>query len=274
MAIEINDLDAPQLEPFRSIRTRNWTEQSGIFIAEGPVIVEQLLLSRHAIRSILIDSRYKERYREWILDPRDHDVLIVDHELVEELVGYRFHRGVLGCGLREEISQSLVSLPKTLPRNAAILVLVGLQDPENLGAIIRSAVAFGVEHIIIGPGTADPLGRRALRVSAGLALKPKFHRARNQQELLEQLQAIPDLKLIATAVSPESEALEALEPDGPVAILIGNEGVGLPDQCVEAADHVVRILMMPEIDSLNAAVAAGIVMHHFAAALAKNPNES
>ncbi len=262
---EINDIEHPGLEPFREIRSRNWTEQSGLFIAEGPLLVERLLDSSYAVKSILLDKKYQQHYEQMIAD--DVELLLVDHEFVEQVVGFNFHRGVLACGLRKpalSVQADFAELPDESSRyRETIVCAVGVQDPENLGGILRSCAALGIQRIIIGPGTADPLSRRVLRVSMGTVLRLLLFRSRNLIEDLHWLHAERQISSVATTLSDDSEPLEQAARDGATLILVGNERYGLPAEVQAAATRRVRIGMELGTDSLNVCVAAGIVMHTY-----------
>lgn len=262
---EINDIEHPGLEPFREIRSRNWTEQSGLFIAEGPLLVERLLTSNYTVKSILLDKKYQPRYEPMIAD--DVELLLVDHAFVEQVVGFNFHRGALACGLRRaslSVRTDFAELPDASSKHRETIVCAaGVQDPENLGGILRSCAALGIERVIIGPGTADPLSRRVLRVSMGTALRLQLFRSRNLIDDIHWLQSERQISSVATTLSSDSEPLEQASRDGATLILVGNERYGLPAELQAAATRRIRIGMDLGTDSLNVCVAAGIVMHYF-----------
>lgn len=259
--LDIDDLSDHRLDPYREIRSRNWTQQSGLFIAEGPLPVERLLRSDYGVQSVLLDRKYFEHYAELV--PAEVELLLVDHELVESVVGFHFHRGVLACGLRKP-EKSLRSEFGARPDPAETLAaVVGVQDPENLGGILRSCAALGMQRVIIGPGTADPLSRRALRVSMGTALRLNLLRSRDMQTDLAWLQDEMQLEGVATSLEGGSQPLERATRSGAVLILVGNERYGLPADVQQIAKRKVRIDMELGTDSLNVCVAAGIVFHYF-----------
>lgn len=291
---EIHELSNPLLEPYREIRSRNWTERSGMFIAEGPSLVEGLISSRYPVKSVLLDRKYYAHYATML--PPEVDVLLVDHSLVESIVGFNFHRGVLGCGLREplptvrdvlsatiDVKEEIVPSspgmrdgcgqggtrdgcgPFSTPIDAeeTIVAVVGVQDPENLGGILRSCAALGIEKVIVGPGTADPLARRVLRVSMGTALRLQLFRSRDIASDLQWLADEYRVESWATSLDHEAQRLESSTRSGPLLILLGNERYGLPREVQAAAARKVRIDMELGTDSLNVSVAAGIILHYF-----------
>ncbi len=257
----IDSLEDGRLEPFREIRNRNWTELSGQFIAEGPLSVESLVHSKYAVRSILLDRKYADRYRE--LAPSDTDLLLVDHALVEQIVGYNFHRGVIACGLRQPLQSVQESFAECTSQRETLVCAVGVQDPENLAGILRSCAALGIERVIIGPGTADPLARRVLRVSLGTVLGLQLFRSRDLLSDVNWLRQRHGVVSLASSLSSDAEPLAGSTRSGPLLILVGNERNGLPEAVQQQADRRVKIEMQPGIDSLNVCVAAGIIMHYY-----------
>jgi tRNA G18 (ribose-2'-O)-methylase SpoU len=258
---DITSLDDPLLEPFRELRSRKWVEQSGLFIAEGPLLVERLLASPYGVKSILLDRKYFDHYVQLV--PAQVDLLVVEHELVESIVGFNFHRGVMGCGLRKPIAWLRDAFALSVDPAETIVWAAGVQDPENLGGILRSCAALGIERVIVGPGSADPLSRRVLRVSMGNALRLQLFRSRNLAEDLRWLSAERGIFSVATTLHPTAVALESATRAGPTVILIGNERYGLPEAIQAGADQRVTIAMDLGTDSLNVCVAAGIVMHYY-----------
>lgn len=257
----IDSLDDCRLEPFREIRNRNWTELSGQFIAEGPLSVESLVQSKYAVRSMLLDRKYADRYRG--LAPPDTDLLLVDHALVEQIVGYNFHRGVIACGLRQPLRSVQESFVGCTSQRETLVCAVGVQDPENLAGILRSCAALGIERVIIGPGTADPLARRVLRVSLGTVLGLNLYRSRNLPGDIRWLRSQHGVTVLASSLASDAEPLAGSSRSGPLLILVGNERFGLPEDVQQQADRRVRIEMQPGVDSLNVCVAAGIIMHYY-----------
>ena len=256
----IEDLDDPRLAPFRDIRTRSWIDQSGHFIAEGPLLVEQLLASSYPTRSILLDQKFEAHYSHFA--EFGTDMLLVKHELVAKIVGFHFHRGVIGCGVRKprrDVRELEIGADQTAP----MVATAGVQDPENVGGIMRNCAAFGVRHVIVGPGSSDPLSRRALRVSMGNVLRLNLFHSENLLEDLHWLREERGVRSLAACLSADAISLERVRQRGPTILVFGNERYGLPDDLQAGADHRIRIDMQPGTDSLNVCVAAGIMLHHF-----------
>lgn len=258
---QIDDLTDPRLEPFRDIRNRNWTELSGRFVLEGPLLVRELLASDYRCKSVLLDRKFENHYRAMV--PDDVELLLVEHDVVEQIVGYDFHRGVLACGERKPILQVREDFGDSPCKSEVLVATYGIQDPENLGGILRSCAGLGIDRVIIGPCTADPLARRVLRVSMGNALKLRLFRSNDLLADLRWLREAMGVESVAAALRPDAEDLESLTRNGPAVILFGNERNGLPEDLLSAADRSVQIAMAGGTDSLNVCVAAGIVLHYF-----------
>ena len=256
----VDSLDHPLLEPYRELRSRNWTEQSGIFVAEGPLLVEAMLASDYRIQSVLIDQKFYDRYVNLI--DSTVELIVVRHELVATLVGFNFHRGVLACGYRKPIPK-LASDFGTPATHETMFAAIGVQDPENLGGMLRSCAAFGIRRVIVGPGTADPLSRRSLRVSMGNVLKLQLFRSTQIAQDLDFLRSTYGIEIVATSLAPTAVSLESATRTGPLLLMVGNERNGLPLDIQCLADRHVRIDMSMEVDSLNVGVASAIVMHYF-----------
>lgn len=247
--------------PYRGMRTKNWIAGSGWFIAEGPRLVERLLRSSFAVHSLLVSTKYVDDWSDRV--PPEVPTMVVSEERIAELLGFNFHRGVIACGLRKPPLTLRQTLLRPLPSNATLVAVHGVQDPENLGGILRSCAALGIEHVIIGPGSADPLCRRVLRVSMGNVLSLKLIRSTDLQSDLTWLRELHGAESIATTLAADSEPLEHAGRSGPVVVVLGNEAHGLPLELQQFADRRVRIDMQPGIDSLNVSVAAGVVLHYF-----------
>ncbi len=258
----ISDLDDPRLDAYRDIRSRNWTYVSKRFIAEGPLLVERLLASRFQTESVLIDEKFADHYIAMV--PEDIEVLLLAHRQIEQVVGFNFHRGVLACGVRPPQRELRNGFEHSPTQHETIVAAVGVQDPENLGSILRCSAGFGIQRVIIGPGTADPLSRRVLRVSMGTAFSLDLLHSRQVAEDLGWLREHFHVSSFATSLREDSIPLESATRNGPVLILVGNERYGLPEEVQRAANQCVRIDMELGTDSLNVSMASGIVMHYFA----------
>ncbi len=136
----VDDFDDPRVVPFKGMRTCNWTAGSGWFIAEGAKLVERLMRSEYAIHSLLISDKYLDQWRDRI--PPDTLAVVVPEARIADLLGFNFHRGIIACGLRRPPLDLRQRLTEPLPSHATLVAMQGVQDPENMGGILRSCAAL------------------------------------------------------------------------------------------------------------------------------------
>lgn len=257
--IAVTDPDDPRLAIYRDLPQRNLTRQSGLFIAEGEKVVERLIASDFEVESILAESPFAEKYESRV--PERAPIYVASREVLMKTIGFHFHRGILACGRRKRPS-SLSEVLKRLSSQTTLVVCPDVQDPTNLGSIIRSTAAFGCDGIILGPKCADPFSRRVLRVSMGAALHlPIVESADLASDIKRLIES--DCDLIAAVVDPAAEPLAASHRGPRMALLLGSEGHGLSDEWLQLAHRRVTIPMQLGIDSLNVAIAAAVLLYHF-----------
>jgi tRNA G18 (ribose-2'-O)-methylase SpoU len=254
----VDSIDDERIAVYRDLPRRNMTRESGLFIAEGRLLVERLLASSFETHSILVDERRLSQLPEC---PAHVPIFVAAAGLVEEIIGFNFHRGVLACGYRRE-PLPLASLADTFGSSALTLSCVDVQDPTNLGGILRNCAAFGVDAVLVSRQSADPFARRVVRVSTGAALRLPIVESDNVQQSLLELRDRWGFELVAT-VSEGGASLVSADKSTRTALIMGNEAHGLPNDIVQLADRRVTIPMQPETDSLNVAVASGVFLYHF-----------
>jgi tRNA G18 (ribose-2'-O)-methylase SpoU len=252
------DLSSPRLDSYRNLRTTNLTRQSGRFIAESKPLVQRLVASGWSLDSVLVDARYLDEALTWL--PPEADILVVSGEQVSELIGFSFHRGFLACGIRPEMLRDESILADGGPDWMGVM-LVGVQDPENMGSIFRTCAALGISDILLGPQCVDPFARRVLRVSMGNAFKLRFFEIPHAAECLVRL-ATRGIESVAACLDDGGQDLSRFDVRGPTLVVFGNEAHGLPAEVKKAAGRYVQIEMALGTDSLNVSVAAGIILHH------------
>ena len=253
--VPIADLEDPRLADFHHLRQpsrRMGIERSqGIFVVEGHLSVAALLASSMRTRAILVTDAHADRYAD-----AGVAVYALPGREIERVTGVHFHRGVLASADRP----SLPSPAELARASSRLLVLEAVNDHENIGALFRNAAAFGVDGVVLDPTAADPLYRRATRVSLGHVLRVPFARAERWPAALHDLRAA-GFTVIALDPAAE-EPLAALVADAPPrpALLVGAEGEGLTQAARAAVDRQVRIPMAPGVDSVNVATAAAIAL--------------
>lgn len=263
-AVHAVTIDDPRLEPYRNLKRTNLTRWSGRFIAEGEKVVLRLLESRFVTESVLLSTKRTDLINRL---PADVTALLLPPDECRTLTGFEFHQGVLACGVRRP-SASLADL--TERGRLTLAVAPRMTDPDNLGTLLRLAAAFGVEAVVLGPGSADPFSRRTIRVSMGAALTVPILESSDLMATLADLRQF-GVELVATVLDPAAEPLTTACRRDRVALLFGNESEGLRREEIAACDRNVTIPMAPQADSLNVSMAATIVLYHFQRVLHSGP---
>ena len=258
--ISIDDLNDPRLAPYRELNQRNLTRWSGLFIAEGDKVVERLIQSRFGVDSLLAEPVQADRV-ERLLAP-ETPIYVVSRQVLEATIGFNFHRGILACG-RRQVGPSIQELIDASGEGRSIVVVLpDVQDPTNLGSIIRSAAAFGARGLVLGRQCADPLSRRVVRVSMASSLELPIVESRDLTADLQALR-IAGYQLVATVLEADAEPLATSPQPSRLALLLGSEGHGLSADMISLCDRRVTIPMHRGTDSLNVAVSAAVMLYHY-----------
>ena len=260
--IQIASLEDPRVAAYRLTGSPAELHAAGLFVAEGRLVVERLLRSRrYAIHSVLVTQPALRAVDGALAShPTPPPVFVVDQSQMNTVVGFNIHRGCLALAERPA-RETLSAAHLTAVRR--IVVLEAVNNPDNVGGIFRSAAAFGVDLVVLGPSCSDPLYRKAIRTSMAATLQVPFVDAGAWPDALDVLR---DAGFERIALTPAADAtpLDALAGDtARVALMIGAEGDGLTSHALAHADRRVRIPMASDVDSLNATVAASIALHHF-----------
>ena len=263
--IEITSLEDRGLEVYATLteaQLRNKLEPGkGIFIAESPKVINVALDAGFEPLSLLCERKHIDGDARSIIErcPAEMPVYTGSRELLTQLTGYTLTRGVL-CAMRRPKPLSLEEICKDARR---IVVLHGVVDTTNVGAIFRSAAALGVDAVLMTRDSCDPLNRRAVRVSMGSVFLVPWTWLDAEDGTaagtIHKLQRIgfttAAMALGKDDISIDSPRLKATER---LALIMGTEGDGLPDAVIDAADLVVKIPMHHGVDSLNVGNAAAI----------------
>jgi tRNA G18 (ribose-2'-O)-methylase SpoU len=231
-------------------------------VVEGRLALEAVLASPYPLVSVLV-LRRRLRVLDDLALPPGVPVYVAGDDVMSGIAGFDVHRGLLGVARR----MPLVSAQELLDRGLSsplVVVVEGVNDQENLGAIFRNAAAFGAGAVLADPTCADPLYRRSVRVSLGLVLRVPFARLEPWPGGLDLLKGAGFL-LLALTPCPEAERIEAVATElhgRKVALVVGAEGPGLSPAVLRACRRV-RIPLAPGIDSLNVASATAVALHRF-----------
>jgi tRNA G18 (ribose-2'-O)-methylase SpoU len=262
----IDDPADPRIASFREVRDGARRLRDGLFLAEGRLLVRRLLQTgRFPVRSLLLTEAAAEDLRDLLARGDSPTVYVASAATIRAIVGFKFHRGCLALGVRggPPAPEPLLSPPG--PRT--LLALEGVTDPDNVGAVFRNAAAFRAAGVLLSEDCADPLYRKAIRVSMGATLSVPFARVRDWPAALVALRRA-GYRLVALCPRPEAEDIARMAARSPretrLALLVGAEGAGLSPGTLAVADAEVRIPMAPGVDSLNVAAACGIALHRLA----------
>ena len=288
--IEIKDLDAPELQIYYNLNEAQlfhyFEPKPGIFIAESPKVIERALDAGCVPMSFLMEKKHVETQAKDILarcdklqsrDIKQTDKMEVENgnsnmsaereipvytaeiEVLAKITGYQLTRGML-CAMYRPALSSVEQLCKNARR---VAILENVVNPTNVGAIFRSAAALGMDAVLLTPACADPLYRRASRVSMGTVFQiPWTYFDKNAcwpdgaMDVLHKL----GYKTAAMALCEDTVSIadEKLKEEEKLAIILGTEGEGLMPQTIKQSDYTIKIPMAHGVDSLNVAAASAV----------------
>ncbi|KPI30102.1 tRNA/rRNA methyltransferase (SpoU) [Actinobacteria bacterium OV320] len=280
--ITVEDPDDPRLRDYTGLTDvelrRKREPAEGLFIAEGEKVIRRARDAGYEMRSMLLSAKWVDVMRD-VIDELPAPVYAVSPELAERVTGYHVHRGALASMQRKPLpaaAELLQAARRTVvpgpagdqPLEASddagqrVAVFEGFVDHANLGAAFRSAAALGIKAILLSPDCADPLYRRAIKVSMGAVFSVPYARF---DAWPAGLDVVRDAGYDILAMTPDEKAtpLDELNPARfeKSAIMLGSEGHGLSTYALRAADEWVRIPMSAGIDSLNVAAASAVAFY-------------
>ena len=254
--IEISSLSQPEIQLFSSLteaQLRNHHDiEQGIFIAESPKVIRVALHAGYEPISLLCERKHIENdAADIIRQCPDIPIYTGEREILNKLTGYTLTRGVL-CAMRRKPAPTLEAVLRDAQR---VCVIDAVCDTTNIGAIFRSAAALGIDSVLLTKSSCDPLNRRAIRVSMGSVFLVPWTWLDSYDQLREF-----GFCTAAMALKDQSIALDdpILKQQSRLALIMGTEGDGLPQETIDRADFVVRIPMFHAVDSLNVAAAAAV----------------
>ncbi len=251
------NLDSPGLEPYRTLRRPLDHLHQGIFVAEGGRVVLRLLATNLPLISILLTPEWLERVRP-LLEGRPEptiDIFLAESRIVHSIVGYRLHQGIMAVA-RVPPEPSF----DDLPASHTLVALDGLTQAENVGVIVRSCAAFGVDAIIAGETSCSPYLRRAVRNSMGGVFKLAVFHPADLGSTLAMLRDRHGTRLVAADAHAPSP-LGTYHFGERVCIIAGNEDSGISPALLRLCDDRIKIPMRTGTDSLNVATALGVFLY-------------
>ena len=265
MQVEV-EADDPRLGDYVRLREsslrRSLESEHGLFIAEGEKVIRRAVEAGHQPRSFLLARRWLPGLADVLARWPDVDVYVVDEATAEQVTGFHVHRGALASLHRADP-------PPVADLLAAdrLVVLEDVVDHTNVGAILRSAAGLGWSGALLSPRSADPLYRRAVKVSMGAVFTLPWSRFPSWREA-PALLADAGFTTVALTLADHSQDLDrvaaGLSGTAKVAVLLGTEGAGLSDHWASTATLRARIPMRAGVDSLNVAAAAAVACYALA----------
>lgn len=254
--IEVSDAADARLRDYVSLRDaqlrRTVEAEHGLFIAEGEKIVRRAVRAGYTARSFLLARRWLEGLQD-VIERSAAPCYVAADDVVEQVTGFHVHRGALAAMER----RPLPALDEALDGASRVVVLEDLVDHTNVGAIFRSAAAFGIDAVLLSPRCADPLYRRAVKTSMGAVLDMPHSRVGSWYHAMETLRSA-GFQVLALTPAADAVPLAQMPLDGKVALVLGSEGHGLSRRWMRSADTRVVIPIEPGVDSLNVNAAAAI----------------
>ncbi len=255
--VRLDDLSDPRLRDYvdlRDVSLRKLLEsERGVFLAEGEKVVRRAVESGHRPRSFLMSPRWLEGLQD-ILDMTDAPCFVLADDAIEQLTGFHVHRGALAALDRPD----LPTPTEVLTGARRVVVIEDLADHTNVGAIFRSVAALQFDAVLLSPRCADPLYRRAIKVSMGSVFWLPYAR-------VDDWYALPDLlhgagfTTYAMTLTEGSVPIDQIDHNVErLALIVGSEGHGLSTRWEQAADYRVTIPMAADIDSLNVASSVAV----------------
>ncbi len=258
---QVVSLDQPGLEPYRTLRRPLEHQRQGIFVAEGEKVVQRLLESELQVQSILLTPEWFAVYKTHLERRNEQiDVFIADKKLLEEIVGYRLHQGIMAVA-RIPSPRTLEDILTSARRPYLLAAVDGLTNSENLGVLVRNCAGFGVQALIVGGTSSSPYLRRAVRNSMGTVFRLPVVHVDNLAETLLRMKSAHGIRSFAAHPQSQSATLSHTDFTSDCCIVFGSEGEGISPPVLAVCDAQVAIPMHNGVDSLNVASAGAVFFY-------------
>ena len=258
--LKLKQATDPKLKNYQDLRwNRKPAPETQHFITEGRYCVQRLLQSQHRVHSVLVTEGKAAEALTWA--DGETPVYSLPSEEIRKLVGFDFHRGVMACGERPALSPS-AALDLGHCKQELIVAIIGVSERENVGSIMRTAAAMGIQRILLGPNTADPFARRTIRVSMGTVFRLQLYDLSSPLSQLTEFTRDDRVKTIVSTLAEQATPLRDFRLGRHSGILvIGNEADGVAEEIQQAATDRITIPMKLGTNSLNVSVATAICLH-------------
>jgi len=247
---KIVDINDPKIKEFVSLKQSSLDEK--FVVVESKNVFKKLFNTNTMIHKVFTTVENLEFINEHC-ENINFPIFTANNEIMKKIVGHKIHQGMMAVIDRPEY----ISFDEIAGN---VVVLNGLTSPENVGSIVRSCAAFNISTLIIDEKTCSPFIRRCIRVSTGNIFNIKVYKTETLEEDLINLKS-RGYTVLSTANSPEAISLSKYSFSGECAVVIGSEGYGADEEILELSDTILKIDIDEEVTSLNAAIAASIVLY-------------
>jgi len=259
----VDHLDDPRLLPYRTMKQQRDHHNQRIFVAEGEKVVRRLLESNLSMVSLALPEKWLPALAPF-LEPRSEDVAVflVEKAELEKLTGFSMYQGLLAVG-RIPDSASLATVLATSAQPYLLAAVDGLNNSENLGALVRNCAAFGVQALLVGETCSSPYMRRAVRSSMGTIFKLPVVECTS---LAGSLRDLRRQRVWSVAAHPHAggQTLSQARLQADACLVFGSEGFGISAGVLDACDEQVAIPMHADVDSLNVGSASAAFLYEAA----------
>ena len=257
---EVQSLDLPELEPYRTMRRQMDHRAKGIFVAEGEKVVRRLLESTLSVISLLLPEHWVPSL-EALLAARQENVtvFVAEKRLLEKMTGFSMYQGVLALG-KVPAPLAPENILQDNPKPWLLVAADGLTNAENLGALVRNCAAFNVQALIIGETCCSPFLRRAVRSSMGAIFHLPVIEVGSLAVTLTQLKQ-RGIRCIAAHPHFEKQTLVETNFTNDCCVIFGSEGEGIAPSVLNVCDECAVIPMPQTVDSLNVGSAAAVFLY-------------
>lgn len=267
MMIDITDYNSPLLDIYARMTEPQlkmiYAPGEGIFIAESPMVIERALDAGYEPESVLTCKEALAGHGKQVTDRigklyPNVPIYVGSDEALSMIRGYQLTRGVL-CAMKRKVRMNAEDILKNSGR---LVLLDDVENPSNVGAIIRSAAAMYMDGVLLTKDCSDPLYRRAARVSVGTVFQIPWAYLDDTREYADLFKR-HGFKTVAMALDDRAVSVsdKRLADEEKLIIIMGNEGYGLKEETIDMCDYVVKIPMAPGIDSLNVAAASAVAFY-------------
>lgn len=251
---EIQSAKNPRIKELKKLHKKKYREENCAYLLEGFHLIEEAVAANAVIKEIYVTQKGQREWQTWLDQLTDIELFLVTDEVMHALSDLPTPQGILAVVAREVMESPAFS--------GGWLLLDNVQDPGNVGTMIRTADAFGLAGVLLGQGTADLYSTKVLRSMQG----SNYHLPVIQMDLSHAVQQLKeqDFMIYGTELNEEATALNEVEKPTNFAIIMGNEGQGVSRELLNFTDKNIYIPMSGNAESLNVGVATGILLYHFA----------